>query len=131
MPTPLLRQRHLAYWIALSLFAAFALNTISTTLANWNFKVTMQNVAYKGWKNNLQLSNGTVELVVTLDVGLRIIRYGFVGEPNVLKEYEEQIGKTGEKTWQIRGGHRLWHAPEDAVRTYVLDNSPVKFEKLG
>jgi hypothetical protein len=131
MPTPPLRQRHLACGIVLSLFAAVALNSISTTLADRNFKVTMQNVAYKGWKNNLQLSNGTVELVVTLDVGLRIIRYGFVGEPNVLKEYEEQMGKTGEETWQIRGGHRLWHAPEDAVRTYVLDNAPVKFEKLG
>jgi hypothetical protein len=131
MPIPLLRQRHLGYWSALLLFAAVALNSISTTYANRNFKVTMQNVAYKGWKNNLQLSNGTVDLVVTLDVGPRIIRYGFVGEPNVLKEYEDQMGKTGEETWQIRGGHRLWHAPEDAVRTYVLDNAPVKFEKLG
>jgi hypothetical protein len=130
MPIPLLRQRHLAYWIALSLFAAVALNSVSTH-ANRNLKVTMQNVAYKGWKNNMQLSNGTVDLVVTLDVGPRIIRYGFVGEPNVLKEYEEQMGKTGEQTWQIRGGHRLWHAPEDAVRTYVLDNAPVKYEKLG
>ncbi len=113
------------------LFVVIVLSSISYAYAHRNLKVTMQNIAYKGWKNNLQLSNGTVELVVTLDVGPRIIRYGFTGEPNVFKEYEDQIGKTGEDSWQIRGGHRLWHAPEDSVRTYVLDNTPVKFEKLG
>lgn len=94
-------------------------------------QVTMKTVPYKGWPNNLQLSNGTVELVITLDIGPRIIRYGFVGGPNVFKEYEEQMGKSGEAEWQIRGGHRLWHAPEEATRTYALDNSPVKYELLG
>lgn len=94
-------------------------------------QVTMKTVPYKGWQNNLQLSNGTVELVITLDVGPRVIRYGFVGGRNVFKEFDEQIGKSGESEWQIRGGHRLWHAPEDVKRTYALDNSPVKYEKLG
>lgn len=93
--------------------------------------VTMKTIPYKGWNNNLQLSNGTVELVITLEVGPRIIRYGFVGESNVFKEYEEQMGKSGESTWMIRGGHRLWHAPEDLTRTYALDNSPIKYEKLS
>ncbi|HZS03384.1 MAG TPA: hypothetical protein VFD58_00790 [Blastocatellia bacterium] len=93
--------------------------------------VTMKTVEYKGWKNNLQLSNGTVELIITLDVGPRIIRYGFVGETNIFKEFDAQIGKSGESEWQIRGGHRLWHAPEDLKRTYELDNSPVRYEKLG
>ncbi len=94
-------------------------------------KVEMKTVEYKGWKNNLLLSNGTVELIITLDVGPRIIRYGYVGETNVFKEFAEQIGKSGEKEWQIRGGHRLWHAPEDLRRTYELDNSPIRYEKLS
>jgi hypothetical protein len=94
-------------------------------------KVEMKPVEYKGWKNNLQLSNGTVELIITLDVGPRIIRYGYIGGPNVFKEFTDQIGKSGEKEWQIRGGHRLWHAPEDLKRTYELDNSPIRFEKLA
>jgi hypothetical protein len=93
--------------------------------------VTMKTIPYRGWKNNLQLSNGTVELVLTLDIGPRIIRYGFVGGPNVFKEYEEQMGKAGEPAWQIRGGHRLWHAPEDLKRSYELDNSPIKSERLN
>lgn len=94
-------------------------------------QITMKTVAYKGWQNNLQLSNGTVELIMTLDVGPRVIRYGFVGGPNVFKEFDEQMGKSGESEWQSRGGHRLWHAPEDVKRTYALDNSPIKYEKLG
>lgn len=128
MPNALKRPFALRFAL---LLAAIVLISISFTYAHRNLKVTMQNIAYKGWKNNLQLSNGTVDLVVTLDVGPRIIRYGFTGEPNVFKEYDDQIGKTGEDAWQIRGGHRLWHAPEDPVRTYVLDNTHVKFEKLG
>jgi hypothetical protein len=92
--------------------------------------VSMKKVEYKGWKNNLQLSNGTVELIVTLDVGPRILHYGFAGGPNVFLEVADQMGKSAETTWQSRGGHRLWHAPEDLVRTYALDNAPVRFEKL-
>ena len=91
----------------------------------------VEKVEYGGWKNNLRLSNGTVELVATLDVGPRIIRYGFVGGENVLKEYADQLGKSGEKEWQIRGGHRLWHAPEAQPRTYYPDNAPVEFKELG
>ncbi len=123
------RRRHFVWLIFLLALAIALFNLVSTTQAN--LKVTMQNIAYKGWQNNLQLTNGTVDLVLTLDVGPRVMRYGYVGEPNVFKEFDEQIGKSGEDSWQIRGGHRLWHAPEDSIRTYVLDNSPIKHEKLG
>lgn len=112
---------------AVGLLALASLPMSSTA----RMKTTMQIIEYKGWKNCLQLSNGTVDLVLTLDVGPRVIRYGFTGGPNVFKEFAGQIGKSGEKEWMIRGGHRLWHAPEDAKRTYDLDNSPIKYEKLG
>ena len=35
------------------------------------------------------------------------------------------MGKTGEVTWQPRGGHRVWVAPEDIVKSYAPDNAPV------
>jgi hypothetical protein len=91
----------------------------------------VEKVEYKGWKNNVKISNGKVELVATLDVGPRIIRYGFAGGENAFKEYADQLGKTGERDWQIRGGHRFWHAPEAVPRTYFPDNDPVKWEKLS
>lgn len=125
---PTLRRNRAALWaLAWAFVAALSFGAI----ANVNMKVTMRTLAYKGWAHNLQLSNGTVELVLTLDVGPRIIRYAYLGEPNVFKEYDEQMGRSGEKEWMIRGGHRLWHAPEDEARTYVLDNSSIKHERLN
>jgi hypothetical protein len=88
-------------------------------------------VAYGGWPNNVRLTNDRIELIATLDVGPRIIRFGFVGGENVFKEFPEQMGKTGESEWMIRGGHRLWHAPEAKPRTYALDNSPVSMQEIG
>jgi hypothetical protein len=91
----------------------------------------MQTVEYKGWKNNLQLSNRHIELVITLDVGPRVIFLGPPGGRNVFKNYDDQMGRSGEKEWRIRGGHRLWLAPEGVPFSYFPDNTPVKCQKLG
>jgi hypothetical protein len=88
-------------------------------------------IEYRGWKNNLRLSNGDAELVVTLDVGPRVISYRLPGGVNVMKNYDEMMGGTNEPEWQIRGGHRFWLAPEDLTRTYFPDNRPVKWEAIG
>lgn len=87
-------------------------------------------VEYGGWANTVKLSNGQIELVATLDVGPRIIHLGFVGGQNLFKNYPAQMGKAGEAEWQIRGGHRFWHAPEAKPRTYALDNSPVTMAEV-
>jgi hypothetical protein len=91
----------------------------------------MDIVEFRGWKNNLRLSNGDVELIVTLDVGPRVISYSLPGGFNVLKNYDSHMGGTGEAEWQLRGGHRFWLAPEDLTRTYFPDNRPVKHEAIG
>jgi hypothetical protein len=93
--------------------------------------VRIEKVSYQGWPNCYRVSNGEVELIVTADVGPRIMRYGFAGERNFFKEYPEMLGRSGEKEWMIRGGHRLWRAPEDATLTYAPDNDPVKIEIKG
>lgn len=86
-------------------------------------------VEYRGWKNNLKLSNAACELIVTLDVGPRVIAYRLPGGFNVLKNYDAQMGGVNEPEWQLRGGHRFWLAPEDLTRTYFADNRPVKWEQ--
>ena len=90
--------------------------------------VTVEKTAYKGWTNCYRVTNGEVELVVTSDVGPRIIRFGFVGGQNLFKEFPEQLGKTGETDFQLRGGHRVWKAPEDPIATWAPDNVPVQIE---
>lgn len=90
----------------------------------------MEKIPYHGWQNACKISNGTVEVIVTADVGPRVISYGFVNGPNHFKEFEEQLGKTGGDQWRSYGGSRLWVAPEDD-RTYFPDNVPVKVVEEG
>src|SRR5579871_2843019 len=93
--------------------------------------VKIEKTAFKGWPNCYRVTNSEVELIVTGDIGPRIMRYGFVGGQNVFKEFTETLGKSGEPAWVARGGHRIWAAPEDAVKTYAPDNSPVRIEIKG
>lgn len=90
----------------------------------------MNIVKYKGWENNIHLTNGIVELVITLDIGPRIIRYGFVNEVNLFGELSDQLGKSKEDEWMLRGGHRLWIAPESKGVSYEHDNHPISFKKI-
>lgn len=90
----------------------------------------IEEITYHGWKRNLLMRRNGIELVITLEVGPRLIRYGFVGGQNVFKEYPAQMGKSGEDTWCIRGGHRFWTAPE-AEHSYARDNTPVTYDVLG
>lgn len=91
---------------------------------------TIETVPYRGWKNNVRLANRQVELIVTQDIGPRILRFGFIGGANAFGEFREQMGRAGEKQWMIRGGHRLWIAPEEKPKSYELDNQPVVIEKI-
>lgn len=83
-------------------------------------------VSLGGWENNLKISNGAAELLITLDVGPRILSFAPVGGENVFKIFDEQVGGTNEELWQSRGGHRLWIAPESFPFSYYPDNDPVE-----
>ncbi len=91
----------------------------------------VERISYGGWPNCFRLSNGEAELVLTADVGPRIIRYGFKGGQNLFVELEADRGKTGGDAWRLYGGSRLWVAPEDRVYTYAADNDPVAVEVCG
>jgi len=102
---------------------------VSMSMASAAVKV--EKTEYKGWPNCYRVSNGDVDLIVTSDVGPRVIRFGFPGGQNLFKEYPEQLGKKGEQQFQLRGGHRVWKAPEDPVATWAPDNAPVHVEILA
>src|SRR5580700_3687352 len=87
--------------------------------------VKIEKTDYQGWPNSYRISNGEVEIIITSDIGPRIMRYAFTGGQNIFKEFPEGLGKSGEPAWQPRGGHRIWFAPEDRVLTYAPDNGPV------
>jgi hypothetical protein len=108
------------------LAAALAMGAVPVIAA-----VTVEKIPYAGWPNCYRLSNGEVELIVTSDVGPRIIRYGFEGGQNFFVELEEDLGKTGGDNWRLYGGSRLWVGPEDPVYSYGADNDPVQVEISG
>jgi hypothetical protein len=85
----------------------------------------IKEMKHGGWENNLQLVNDHVELIISLDVGPRILSYKTPRGENVLKNYDEQLGKSGESEWMIRGGHRFWLAPEHEKLSYLPDNERV------
>jgi hypothetical protein len=106
-------------WIAAMM--AFVASSVSAN-------VKVEKTEYKGWSNCYRVSNGEIELIVTGDVGPRVIRFGFTGGQNLFKEFPEQLGHTGEDRFQLRGGDRVWKAPEDPVATWAPDNVPLTIQ---
>lgn len=94
---------------------------------------------YKHYGKCLSLSNGTIELLVTVEVGPRIIFFGLKDGENIMYEdkddlinkdgafFEENLPDQG--IWHIYGGHRLWKSPE-YMDTYYPDNAPVEVTEL-
>lgn len=93
--------------------------------------VEVKKVEFNGWKNCLSLSNKTVEVIVTTDIGPRIISYNVLNKGNHLKVFEKTAGKTGGDKFNLYGGHRVWHAPEEKERTYFPDNTACVYEIKG
>jgi hypothetical protein len=108
--------------------AVLVLGSFGVFVMNANAAVTVEKTQYKGWANCYRVTNGEVELIVTGDVGPRIIRFGFVGGQNLFKEFADQLGKSGEERFQLRGGDRVWKAPEDPIATWAPDNVPVEIQ---
>ena len=110
-------------WMLRVTFSILLILAVSLPLSA---EVKVEKVSYKGWPNCYRVSNGQIELIVTGDVGPRIIRFGFVGGQNLFKEFADQMGKSGEAKFQLRGGDRVWKAPEDPIATWAPDNVPVE-----
>ena len=75
----------------------------------------------------VSLENGTLKLLVTQSVGPRIISLQSGQGENLFAELPDQtLDYPGEGAFYLYGGHRLWHAPEVASRTYLPDSQPVE-----
>jgi hypothetical protein len=86
--------------------------------------------SFPGIPECLKLSDGGVELIVTLSFGPRIISCTLNGGANFFKVFDN-IAEADPNQWNIYGGHRLWIAPEIPERTKVPDNRKVKYFQEG
>jgi hypothetical protein len=87
-------------------------------------------ISYEGWENCYHLSHGELEVIVTSDIGPRIIYFGLKNGENMFLQVPEDMGKTGGDEYRFYGGHRLWHSPEIKPRTYQPDNVSVDHFEL-
>lgn len=101
-------------------------------------KVTATLTEYKNFGTCIELSNGEIKLLVTVDVGPRVINYSFVdGENMMFEDVDRAFSASGPEfdnfgggTWYIYGGHRLWTSPEGMPKSYYPDNDPVPYELI-
>ena len=86
----------------------------------------------------VSISNGKIEALVTIDIGPRIISFGYVGGQNFMCDERERLGHRvspeyteffGEgRKWENLGGHRIWLSPESYPETYLPDDRAVSYE---
>lgn len=94
--------------------------------------------SFKDYGKCLCITNGVIEAYVTVDIGPRIIRFGFVGGQNILCSNRKAFPPMGDKTfadyygegkhWENLAGHRIWVSPESYPETYYPDLEPVHYE---
>ncbi len=102
-------------------------------------KVIVETCEYKNYGKCLKISNDLVKVIVTVDVGPRIINYSFIDGENIMfEDINRDFAESGEAfdafgggTWYIYGGHRLWTSPEGYPKSYYPDNDPVPYEILS
>ena len=86
-------------------------------------------VKYKNYGKCIKFEENGVVVMVTIDVGPRIIYFGDE-KTNLLKEDTARkvqvYNEAYNDTWYLYGGHRLWKSPED-ICTYVADNRAVSY----
>ncbi|MDQ3711484.1 MAG: DUF4380 domain-containing protein [Acidobacteriota bacterium] len=78
--------------------------------------------------NCIRLSNGEVEVIVSTDVGPRILHYSIIGGENIFGLHATAKVETALGEFKPYGGHRLWAAPESMPNSYAPDNSPIEYE---
>lgn len=79
----------------------------------------------------VKLENEALALWLTRSVGPRILGLAVQGGKNLFAELPEStLECPGVGPFWLRGGHRLWYAPEDPRRTYLPDNDPIAVTKI-
>ena len=75
---------------------------------------------FNGWPTQI-LENKFLRLEF-LAGSPRIVRFNPAGKPNMFADLGSDFIETPYGKFYLRGGHRLWHAPEAMPRTYLPDS---------
>ena len=120
-------------------------------MTQYNSNPILSDVALKNWKEpiaeanliktkitqfagyeSIQTGNDTVSLWVAKSFGPRIIGFALEGGLSLFAELPDtRLECPGAGYYYLRGGHRLWCAPEYPPRTYLPDDEAVQIEETG
>ena len=99
--------------------------------------VEKQQIFWEQYGSCLRLSNGSIEAIVSVDVGPRVLFFGFVGGENIMNANRKEFPSVANAAmdshyypgavWENLGGHRLWFSPEKMPDTYYPDTNPVAY----
>ena len=85
---------------------------------------------YKDFGKTLFAEKGDIVLGIPLEYGLRIGYLAYKdGENLFFEQPKDMTALSTPDGWRVRGGHRLWIAPE-SKDLYYPDNEPVTYEVL-
>jgi hypothetical protein len=93
----------------------------------------MNTIEYKNYGKCARFEKNGRIMLVTLDIGPRIIYFGTENRNYLNEDIERNVSNGGEyfdrefgqgSKWFLYGGHRVWKSPED-METYVPDNRAV------
>lgn len=100
--------------------------------------ISIKEAVYKNYGKCLVISNGIMEVMVTIDIGPRIIKCNICGKENMMFEdvernFFEDVSELfgADKKWYIYGGHRVWMSPESFPVTYYPDNDKVVYRTFA
>ena len=91
--------------------------------------MTSERCSFAGFDDCIVLRTGDSKLIVTTEVGPRILYFGPENGPNMLLVRKEHEGLKG-GPYRSYGGHRMWAGPEEKPRTYTSDSFPVSVEEI-
>ena len=99
----------------------------------------VKEIHYHSFGKCVKISNGIIEVIVTIDLGPRIVAFGLVGEDNIFYEDAKRAYRIttetqadgNDTTFYYYGGHRLWLSKERSAKSVWPDNEPVVYSVLS
>ncbi len=91
-------------------------------------KLNILEISYRNYGKCLRIANDVVEIIVTIEYGLRIAKYGYIGGKNHFKE-SEILSNLDEEINIGIGGHTLEYAT-NSKSLLVSNDGEVKYELI-
>jgi hypothetical protein len=95
-----------------------------------NMSIKNSEAEYAGY-NCEKIESDYLDVYITKSVGPRIIHLSLKDGENLFAVVPEtKISIPGFEDYHLRGGHRLWYAPENPAISYIPDDRPVETKML-